>query len=124
MDNNKVIVPDTTKGGKSSINPSFPAALNKEIVKKNADLLHAQIDAEDKKSERGVLGKFFGAGVHSSKNIVGLLIILLLIIGVGYTLYMLHFNPESTHSQVLDFWGIISPLITLSLGYLFGKGAS
>lgn len=74
------------------------------------DLKHKIIDA-------GVLGKFFGMGDHAARNVTGLVIIvLIIIIGVSFFLY-------SGDVKVIEFIKMISPIITLGLGYLFGKNS-
>lgn len=64
--------------------------------------------------ESGWLGRFFGAPTHSPLNIAGLLILLLVITGVAMS--FLHGISES-----INYWSKILPLITLALGYVFGK---
>ena len=120
---NKITDPALDRGGVSSLDTNLPASVNKKIIDNATLLEQTKITYEDKKSERGWLGRFFGSGTHSPNNIAGLLIVLLLLIAVSYTAYMLFYEPEATHSNVLDFWGIITPLITLSMGYLFGKSS-
>ncbi len=104
--------------GQSKFSEKLTRLEKKDILDTN---LKAQnLSNEAKKSERGWIGKFWGASEHSSNNIAGMLIVILLIIGTLYTTYMLFFNAVETHKQVLDFWKIITPLITLALGYVFG----
>lgn len=64
--------------------------------------------------EIGFLGKFFGAGDGVKMNIAGLTILLLLAFGIFYTCFKTDF----------EIWKIISPIITLSLGYIFGKSSN
>lgn len=120
---NKISDPTFDRNGVSSLDSNLPASVNKRIIENATLLQQTKITYEDKKNERGWLGRFFGSGKHSPNNIAGLLIILLLLIAVSYTTYMLIYKPETTHSNVLDFWGIITPLITLSMGYLFGNSS-
>lgn len=87
----------------------------------NADIKKKEIDREAQKEERGFLGRFFGGKDSSSNNIAGLFICALLVIATLYTFGMAIYCPNNTHSQVLDFWGIVTPLITLALGYIFGN---
>ncbi|MBQ6301558.1 MAG: hypothetical protein IJK75_06415 [Bacteroidales bacterium] len=117
----EVKVPNMSSTGENSLNKTYPPSLNKKII--DADLEKERLNKEDKRSERGWLGKLFGAGVHSPNNIAGLLIVILLLVAIGYTFFMLVYCPVETHHQVVDFWGIITPLITLALGYLFGKSS-
>ena len=62
----------------------------------------------------GWLGKFFGAPTHSPLNIAGLLIVLLVLTGVAMS--FIHGISDS-----ISYWSKILPLITLALGYVFGK---
>lgn len=72
---------------------------------------------EEKKLDldAGVLGKFFGNSNSAPSNIAGLSILLLLIFSVFITIYP---NEKISTAEV---WKITSPIITLILGYLFGK---
>lgn len=120
---NKITDPALDRGGVSSLDTNLPVSVSKKLIENATLLEQAKITNEEKKSERGWLGRFFGSGIHSPNNIAGLLILVLLFIAVCYTAFMLVYEPKTTHSNVLDFWGIITPLITLSLGYLFGKSS-
>ena len=86
-----------------------------------ASLAKQKLDNEAEKGRRGWIGSIWGDGNNSAINIAGILIIALLIIGAVYTFVMIGRSWDKTHLQVLDFWKIIVPLITLALGYLFGK---
>jgi len=70
----------------------------------------------------GWLGKFFGTNSRVPVYIAGLAILLLLITGIIYTFLSLDNNGPS-YENVIKLWGLIAPLITLSLGYIFGKGS-
>ena len=76
--------------------------------------IDALLRSKEMDLESGLLGKFFGAPTHSPGNIAGLLIFLLLFTGI-----IISFFPGSISAG--DFWTKIIPLITLALGYLFGK---
>ena len=65
--------------------------------------------------EAGHLGKIFGAAKNAPFNISGVVVILLVLSGVIYT-----FIPQ-TGTTTLEFWKIIAPIITMILGYMFGK---
>jgi hypothetical protein len=65
--------------------------------------------------DSGWLGKLFGGSTTAPTNIAGLSLMLLLIAGVA----LLFFN--SATMTAADYWKIITPIITLVLGYLFGK---
>lgn len=116
----KVFAPDTN-GGNSKLNPQLGAEVNKKVI--DAGLEEVRIIEQGKKEERGLLGRLWGSIEHSSNNIAGLFILLLLFIGAAYTCCMFHDNLGN-HTQILEFWGMLSPMLTLALGYLFGRGQS
>ncbi|HLO72919.1 MAG TPA: hypothetical protein VK164_03200 [Flavobacterium sp.] len=100
--------------------------LNLAELPKNPETSHKIIDNtfEEIKMTRelGFLGQFFGSGNSIKLNIAGLFIFILVLIGIIYTscvLFATNINPKAI--GILDFWGIITPLITLALGYIFGK---
>jgi hypothetical protein len=66
--------------------------------------------------EAGYLGRFFGSKTNAPTNIAGLFvgILTLTIIVLGFI-----FVPDDI--SAMDFLNYLAPLITLVLGYLFGK---
>lgn len=89
----------------------------------NAAYKHDQIMAdkahEELKIRLGVLGQFFGHEENSSKNITFVLLVILLIIALVMTFY---FSKCIIISKfVSGLWDNMFPIITLSLGYIFGK---
>ena len=90
----------------------------------NVDLekLKLLFNHKESEQERGSLGKFFGSGNSISSNIAGLVICVLLPTAIIYTFIMLFIGQETNDLSVKDFWElIITPLVTLAIGYLFGK---
>jgi len=112
----KIFTPNT-KGGDSFLYSQIPPSVHKKLI--DAELKKKQLENESE--ERGWLGKLWGTIEHSSNNIAGLFIVLLLLIGTGYTCCLL-FEDSANHSKILEFWGMLSPMLTLALGYLFGRG--
>jgi uncharacterized membrane protein HdeD (DUF308 family) len=92
--------------------------MNGHLNYNNDPNVSAAILVESKKLdlESGWLGKFFGAPTHSPINIAGLLILSLIVSGIVIT-----FLPYPTALSANEYWTKILPLITLALGYLFGK---
>ncbi len=117
----KLLNPNSDSGS-TNLNQNLPSSVNKKMI--DASIEQRRIEEEGKKGERGILGRFWGSIEHSSNNIAGLFIVLLLIIGSGYTICMLKSDSCDNHSKVLEFWGMLSPMLTLALGYLFGRGQS
>lgn len=96
--------------------PSDPKTSHKIIDK--------TFEANQAENELGVLGKFFGSGDTVKMNIAGLLIFVLLFAGICYSAIILLNSSVSNNSKavsIVEFWGIITPLITLALGFIFGK---
>ena len=87
-----------------------------EKIKYNTDKNPDELLLESKKMdlESGWLGKFFGSPTHSPVNIAGLLIILLVLTGIVTSFVLGSMSPK-------DYWTTMTPLITLALGYVFGK---
>jgi len=70
----------------------------------------------------GWLGKIWGVTSSVPHNIAALTIFVLLLFGIIYTYSCINIPSEKLSISIAGFWGIISPIITLSFGYLFGKG--
>ena len=75
---------------------------------------------EDKKIEReiGLLGIIFGSGDTVKMNIAGSTILILVLFGIIITFCCL-----DDLDKVVKIWGITVPIITLALGYIFGKSS-
>lgn len=68
----------------------------------------------------GSLGKFFGSNPRVPVYIAGVTILILSLTGIIYTLCSMYYKGPS-FDNVIKLWGILTPLITLPLGYIFGK---
>jgi hypothetical protein len=66
--------------------------------------------------EAGWAGKCFGSKSIAPINIAGIFVMFLVISGIA----VLFFNSSI---QASEYWKIIAPLLTLALGYLFGKSS-
>ena len=104
--------------GETELSPKLPSFTSKELL--DTQIKSQQLQNEEKVRQRGLLGKLWGASRHSSNNIAGMLILLLLGLGFLYSLGMYIRNADDSHQHMLDFWDVITPLITMSLGYIFG----
>ena len=67
----------------------------------------------------GKVGCIFGSSDNSSKNIAAVIcfILLLAIIGMSCWVYWM----DKDKSFIASLWQLVLPVITLSLGYIFGK---
>jgi len=66
--------------------------------------------------ESGWLGRAFGNHANAPTNIAGFVAVCLILAGIGIVAF-------SGWEKSAEFWKVISPLLTLVLGYLFGKNA-
>jgi hypothetical protein len=64
--------------------------------------------------ESGWLGRVFGSSKNAAVNIGGLVVLLVVIAGIIMTIY-----PAG--STATESWKIITPVITMVLGFLFGR---
>jgi hypothetical protein len=65
--------------------------------------------------EAGFLGRFFGGKASAPSNIAGLTILALVVVSICGTVFKFDGLEPS------ELWKITTPIITLILGYLFGK---
>ncbi|RQO35442.1 hypothetical protein DBR39_18370 [Chryseobacterium sp. KBW03] len=79
-----------------------------------------ELDCKDK--DLGWLGFIFGGKELTALNISGFLIFLLLIIGSWLTYVV--YNNNNDIDNVVKIWSIITPIVTLTLGYIFGNKTS
>jgi hypothetical protein len=76
-------------------------------VPTNDDIRKLKIDA-------GYAGQIFGSRSIPSVNIAAIFILILLVSGISFTVFNSLIPPK-------EYWSLISPLMTLALGYIFGK---
>lgn len=112
----KLSEPNVDISGVSKLSEKIPSSGKVN----NLDLEMQKLKIVEKKDERGWIGHIWGASEHSSNNIAGLLIVSILVIGAAYTAYMICVDACCTHQEVLDFWKLLTPLLTMALGYIFG----
>jgi hypothetical protein len=94
---------------------------DKELAKQ---VLDSHNEIEKQKISQGILGKIWGNSSSIPNNIAALSVIILITVGIIYTCAMMNSKPENIALSIKDFWAIISPLITLSIGFLFGDNKS
>ena len=107
---------------------SVGVMLNREHLKHEQTQLKEQHKYQEKENEHsrekekiklGKIGQWFGTGDNASKNITAIICILLIIGGTAVSLYA--YACKDDREMVGKIWGAIAPILTLSLGYLFGK---
>lgn len=73
-------------------------------------------------AERGWLGRIWGTSSSVPNNVAALIAIVLTSFGMIYTSIALYLMPTGKEmGYIKDLWAIITPIITLSIGYLFGN---
>ena len=88
--------------------------------KVNQNFIEKTFEENKISKEIGFLGNFFGSGESVKMNIAGLTIVILILFGIAYTLLVYYFNKKSD----FQIWNVLTPIITLSLGYIFGKNSN
>lgn len=76
-------------------------------------------EAKMKNKDLGWIGFLFGTAENASKNIAAI-ICLILIVGASIFSWNIY-QCGSDNSFVETIWQIVLPVVTLSLGYIFGK---
>ncbi|KQR71878.1 hypothetical protein [Pedobacter sp. Leaf176] len=99
----------------NQINPNL---IKDKVLAKQ--VIESQNELEKIKIERGWLGDIWGNSEKIPNNLAALLIVILILTGLIYTCIVSGMPSEKISLQIKDLWSIISPLITLSIGYLFG----
>ncbi|HCG8517832.1 TPA: hypothetical protein NJ569_003309 [Vibrio parahaemolyticus] len=116
----------------------------KNIVSKEENTSQSSIIKPTAKEEAqaqelvGDLGQYLGTGNNAQNSVVWLTIKWSFFIGIGISavivLYMFHFTPKFLPicdpsykptfpmEYIKTTWSIFVPIITLALGYMFGKG--
>ena len=83
-------------------------------------VLKSHADTEARDMERGIMGWLFGMGSEKPANIAGFAIVVSFIAAVSIALWMPDTPGFTKKDAVLVFVGII----TLALGFLFGRGSA
>ena len=119
-------------GANNTYNEEVPTHLQiatqqheRETQKENHDfqlqMQKQQHDHENglKDKDLGLLGKFFGGENISSKNITAFVCAILLLGVLAFSIIIYYINKDDK-SFIGQLWEKVIPIITLSLGYLFG----
>ena len=90
----------------------------KDKIVYNEDPAHSErlFRIEEKKIDAGIMGRIFGSTQWAAASIAWVSIFMLIFSGI-----LVLFYPGSV--KPVEYWKIIAPLITLALGYLFGKSS-
>lgn len=85
------------------------------------ELQKAQHNQESKmkNKELGWIGFIFGSSENASKNIAAIISLILIIGAMVFTVHIYERGQDNSFIETI--WQIILPVVTLSLGYIFGK---
>ena len=91
--------------------------------KTSQKIIDKTFEQDKRNQELGLLGKFFGASDFVKINVAGLSILVLFLAGILYTgcILFVTLDTNSKAIGIVEFWAIITPIITLALGFMFGK---
>jgi hypothetical protein len=76
---------------------------------------HFALQSKRMDLDSGVLGKWFGNSDAAPSNIAGMCLVLLIATGIGLLFI------QSSAIPPIEYWKLTLPVVTLILGYLFGK---
>lgn len=93
--------------------PNDPQIANKIVDAKN--------EIQKKKIEHGFLGLFWGSAISIPNNIAALSIIVLVLFGIIYSFSVSNVPNEKLLFSIKECWAVVTPIITLAFGYLFGE---
>lgn len=116
MDKNKI-------NENTYVEDSLNGIPGKYIDKLNNEQLQAVIDgkndADKTKREGGKFGEWIGTNTKNASIHSALIICIILLTFCGLDLIKSFWPKQGINSEV---WNLIFPVITLALGYIFGKG--
>lgn len=81
----------------------------------DANLAKYAIEEKRMYLEAGILGKVFGTSSNAPRNVAGLFVFILTLTWVWLALHLEQDRAEA-------FLKMVTPLLTLALGYMFGRG--
>lgn len=105
----------------NKINQSHERAVQKEDHSHEEEMQKLANERAEKEQSKdlGLVGRLFGGDKNSSKNITAIINIILLIGATAVSLVV--YFCEQDKAFVKAIWTGVLPIVTLSLGYLFGK---
>ena len=91
--------------------------MTKDTAQYNGDSEEFKLKSKKLDIEAGILGKIFGNENNAPLNIAGFIACIAIIVGM----VILFFPGDKLSISAKEYWEIFAPIITLILGYLFGK---
>lgn len=107
------------KSTSGTIGGIHPREFNKLTDEQKKIAIIGDNEFKTKKQEGGVLGEFFGTNIKNASIHIAFVICIVLLIFCGVDLVHSFFGKNKITSEM---WNLIFPVVTLALGYIFGKG--
>ena len=104
-------------------NPIFINGVTNEVFKSLSDeekniVLTGNNETQSKKQDAGYLGKIIGTNTKNASIHIALILSLIALVFCGLDLIHSFFCDNTLTSEV---WSNSMPIVTLALGYIFGK---
>ncbi|AZP43681.1 hypothetical protein EJP81_18245 [Rahnella aquatilis] len=85
-----------------------------------------KVDGKDKKPERGSMSGNVGTGKYAQTNIIWYIVSAIFVVfsclaAALIVLSIYGYQISELSQSIKDIWGVFTPILTLALGYLFGK---
>ncbi len=101
-----------------------------EVLSGSVDEKKGVITKKESKAnadKSGLMQRLLGSGNEAKYGISAIVVIGLFIVGLIFTVVVCLDNwffccDSSMMEDIKTIWGIVTPLLTLTLGYVFGKG--
>lgn len=84
-------------------------------------IIDSRNEINKKKVDHGFLGLLWGTSSSIPNNIAAFSIVLLVFFGIIYSILCSNLPVDKIGLSIKDCWTIITPIITLAFGYLFGE---
>ena len=84
-------------------------------------LISGYNEVQSRAKDGGKLGEILGTNVKNSSIHIAFIICCVLLIFCGVDLVHSFFDENTLTSEI---WNLVFPVVTLALGYIFGKGES
>ena len=114
--NDRINKSDLTK---NSINGISEKSFNKLDAEQKTIVLTGNNETQNRSKNGGWFGKVFGINTRNSSIHIAFIICCVLLLFCGIDLIHSFLGDNTLTPEV---WNLVFPIITLALGYIFGKG--
>ncbi|HGA3141950.1 TPA: hypothetical protein ACIR59_004264 [Enterobacter hormaechei] len=112
----------TVEISNSISNPDLPSDNNKL----RNSIPSINVDRKEEKHEKGKMADNVGTGRHAQTNIIWYIVsatfvVFSCICSALVVMSIYGYEIKTVLDSIKDIWGVFTPILTLALGYLFGK---